>query len=325
MAGRLELCLGRSGHVVTGVHAHRRPTGRQATPSHETPALQPWQLSPGLPDRVQVDLSNHLPRMVFQDSAWEVLARNGTATISSTDGRHHGLLELAQYQVLKELSADNPLHDRNDSTLFHQCVLAACRSQSRADAQGQVSWSRHLLAFLRNQLDLTTVMGQRPVCYNPASPHYVSQDSMDQLLGSSQRPHGSALLLLDGFDRSAREAVLAELATRSSTRSQKSWILALAEGSVAAQEGISLLRLFRARPWMRISKHLDVWHSRGCWAEGDYEPVRSSFGAQLWILGDCSSCSPPDLILLALSSLDQLPAWAVAFFTVPAGPAMLSH
>ena len=209
MAGRLELCLGRSGHVVTGVHAHRRHTGRQATPSHETPALQPWQLSPGLPDRVQVDLSNHLHRIVFQDSAWEVMDRNGTATISSTDSRHRGLLELAQYQMLKELSADNPLHDQDDSTLFHQCVLAACRSQSRADTQGQVSWSRHLLAFLHTQLDLTTVMGQRSVCYNPAFPHYVSQDPMDQLLGSSQQPHSRALLLLDGFYWSASKAVLA--------------------------------------------------------------------------------------------------------------------
>ena len=311
--------------MVSGVHAHRRSTGGQATPSREAPALQPWQLSPGLPDRVQVDLSNHLPRIVFQDPVWEVLARNGTATISSADGRHHGLLELAQYMMLKELSADNPLHDQDDSTLFHQCVLAACRSQSRADAQGQVSWSRHLLAFLRTQLDLTTVVGQRSVCYNPAFPHYVSPDPMDQLLGGSQRPHGRALLLLDGFDGTAREAVLAELATRSSTRSQESWVLTLTEDSVAAQEGISLLRRFGARPWMRIPKHLDVWHSRGCWAEGDYEPVRSSSGAQLWILGECSSCPPQDPIRLALSSPDRPPAWAEAFFTLPAGPAMLSH
>ena len=89
--------------MVTGVYAHWRPTGRQATPSHETPALQPWQLSPGLPDRVQVDFSNHLPRIVFQESAWEVLARNCTATISSTDSSHHWLLELAQYQMLQDL------------------------------------------------------------------------------------------------------------------------------------------------------------------------------------------------------------------------------
>ena len=89
-------------------------------------------------------------------------------------------------------------------------------------------------------------------------------DSMDQLIGGSQLPHGRALLLLDGFDGTAREAVLAELATRSSTRPQESWVLMLTEDSVAAQDGISLLRRFRARPWMRIPKHLDVWHSRGC-------------------------------------------------------------
>ena len=53
-----------------------------------------------------------------------------------------------------------------------------------------------VLAFLHTQLDLTTVMGQRSVCYNPAFPHYVSPDPMDQLLGGSQRPHGRALLLL---------------------------------------------------------------------------------------------------------------------------------
>ena len=200
-----------------------------------------------------------------------------------------------------------------------------CPSQSRADAQGQVWWSRHLLAFLHTQLNLTTVMGQWSVCYNTAFPRCISQDSMDQLLGSSQRPHCWALLLLDGFYWSAREAVLAKLATRSSTLSQEYWILALAEGSVAAQGGISLLRQFGARPWMRIPKHRDVWHSRGCWAGGDYEQVRSSFGAQLWILGDCSSCSLPDPIRLALSSLDQPPAWAEAFFTVPADPVMLSH
>ena len=94
---------------------------------------------------------------------------------------------------------------------------------------------------------------------------------------------------------------------------------------MAAQEGISLLRRFWACPWMQIPRHLDVWHSRGCWAKGDYKPVCSSSGAQLWILGDCSSCPPPDLIPLALSSPDLPPAWAEAFFTVPAGPVMLSH
>ena len=94
---------------------------------------------------------------------------------------------------------------------------------------------------------------------------------------------------------------------------------------MAAQEGMSPLRQFGARPWMRIPKHWDVWHSRGCWAEGDYELVCSSFGTQFWILGDCSSCPPPDPICLAHSSLDQLPAWAEAFLTVPACPAMLSH
>ena len=57
-------------------------------------------------------------------------------------------------------------------------------------------------------------MGQQSVCYNPAFPHYVSPDLMDQLLGCSQRPHCLALLLLDGFNGTAREAVLAKLATR---------------------------------------------------------------------------------------------------------------
>ena len=54
--------------------------------------------------------------------------------------------------------------------------------------------------LLRTQVDLTTVVGQRSVCYNPAFPHYVLPDPMDQLLGGSQRPHGRAFLLLDGFD-----------------------------------------------------------------------------------------------------------------------------
>ena len=79
------------------------------------------------------------------------------------------MLELAQYMMLKALNAGSPLHDQDDSTLFHQCVLGACHLQSQADAQGQASWSRHLLAFLRTQIDLTTVVGQRSdrVCCDP--------------------------------------------------------------------------------------------------------------------------------------------------------------
>ena len=102
--------------------------GSCLTLSREVPVPQAFFLSSFLPDKVQVDLSNILPRAVFQDAEWEVLAKNGTATISSEDGRQQGTLALAQYMMLQALSAGNPLHDQDDSTLFHKCVLGACRS-----------------------------------------------------------------------------------------------------------------------------------------------------------------------------------------------------
>ena len=84
-----------------------------------------------------------------------------TAIISAKDGRQQGMLELAQCMMLKALNACSPLHDQDNSTLIHQCVFSACRSRSQDDARiGQVSWSRHLLAFLRTQLDLTKVVSQ---------------------------------------------------------------------------------------------------------------------------------------------------------------------
>ena len=94
---------------------------------------------------------------------------------------------------------------------------------------------------------------------------------------------------------------------------------------MVVQEDIRLLRRFGARLWLQIPKRLDVWRSRGCWVEGEYESVRSTSGAQLWLLGDSSSCPPLDTIGLALHCHNQVSMWEEAFFTVPAGPVMLTY
>ncbi len=112
-------------------------------------------------------------------------------------------LDSAQFGMLRALYGGSPgQSERFEAFLGHP--RASCLAKQRADAEGQESWGRHLLACLRKITGAELLIGVRAVLYNTHFQHFVSPFTGDQWLGATQEwPQVSALLLLDSFEPAA--------------------------------------------------------------------------------------------------------------------------
>ena len=150
-----------------------------------------------------MDLSNHLPCLLPSPAGWEVLQRNGRTLITAPGCSSVGL-DSAQFGMLRALYGEQSgQSERSETFLRH--LRASCLAQQRADAEGQVHWSRHLLACLRRITGAELLAGVRAVLHNPHFQHFVSPFAGDQRLGAAQEwPKVPALLLLDYFEPEAQ-------------------------------------------------------------------------------------------------------------------------
>jgi hypothetical protein len=132
-----------------------------------------------------------------------VLQRNGRTLITSPGHSSVGL-DSAQFGMLRALYGGSPGQSERFEAFFGH-MRASCLAQQRADAEGQVSWGRHLLACLRRITGAELLIGVRAaVSYNTHVQHFVSPFTGDQWLGATQEwPQVPALLLLDSFEPAA--------------------------------------------------------------------------------------------------------------------------
>lgn len=162
----------------------------------------PWQCQPPLPTNVTIDLSNHFPSLLPCPAGWEVLQRNGRVLVTAPGCSSVGL-DSAQFGMLRALYGRQPDQTEQSET-FLRNLRASCLAQQRADAEGQVHWSRHLLACLRKITGAELLIGTRAVSHSPHFQHFVSPFAGDQWLGAVQEwPQVPALLLLDSFEPAA--------------------------------------------------------------------------------------------------------------------------
>ena len=142
---------------------------------------------------VTTDLSNHIPNLLPCPEGWEVLQRNGCTLITSPGRSSEGL--------------DGGQPDQSERfEAFLKHVRASCLDQQRADSEGQVHWSRHLLTYLRNITGAELLIGPQAISRNPHFQHLVSPFTGDQRLGAAQEwPQILALLLLDSFEPAAHQ------------------------------------------------------------------------------------------------------------------------
>ncbi len=109
-------------------------------------------------------------------------------------------LDSAQFGMLRALYGEQSGHSER-SEIFLRHLRASCLAQQRADADGKVHWSRHLLARLRRITGAELLIGVRAVLYNQHFQHFVSPIAGDQWLGATQEwAQVPALLLLDSFE-----------------------------------------------------------------------------------------------------------------------------
>ncbi len=108
-------------------------------------------------------------------------------------------LDSAQFGMLCALYGEQSGHSER-SEIFLRHLRASCLAQQRADADGQVHWSRHLLARLCRITGAELLIGVRAVLYNPYFQHFVPPFAGDQWLGATQEwPKIPALFVLDSF------------------------------------------------------------------------------------------------------------------------------
>ncbi len=130
-----------------------KPVPRSLTWPH------PWQSHPPLPTNVTIDLSNHIPSLLSCSAGWEVMRRNGRVLITAPGCSSVGL-DSAQFGMLRALHDGQPDQSVLSET-FLRHLRASCLAQQRADAEGQVHWSRHLLTCLHRITGAELLIGIR--------------------------------------------------------------------------------------------------------------------------------------------------------------------
>ena len=276
-AQRPLINMGQDGQsYITGLS---RRIGRRRT----KPVMQqsswphPWQCNPPLPAHVTIDLSNHLPSLLPSPAGWEVLQRNGRTLITAPGSSSVGL-DSAQFGMLRALYGEHSGHSER-SEFFLRHLRASCLAQQRADADGQVHWSRHLLARLHRITGAELLIGVRAVLYNPHFQHFVSPFAGDQWLGASQEwPQVPALLLLDSFEPEDKQ----QLWSKVTAHGASVWVL-LQDHPTDVQLGtVGTLRLLGARLSATLNAESLIVHDTSCWSDAKWDVRPARFATQLW-------------------------------------------
>ena len=98
-----------------------------------------------------------------------------------------GLSAVVQEDVCDKRKANRSVTLLQRLKTFLQRLRATCLAQQQADAEGQVHWSRHLLACLSRITEAELLLGTRRRAVwlaQPALQHFVSPFAGDQWLGA---------------------------------------------------------------------------------------------------------------------------------------------
>ena len=257
----------------------------------------PWQSDPPLPAHITIDLSNHLPCLLPSPAGWEVLQRNGRTLITAPGCSSVGL-DSAQFGMLRALYGEQSgQSERSETFLRH--LRASCFAQQRADAEGQVHWSRHLLACLRRITGAELLAGVRAVLHNPHFQHFVSPFAGDQRLGAAQEwPKVPALLLLDYFEPEAQQQLWSKVAAHGASV----WVLLQDKSTDAQLRTVGMLRRLGARLSATLNAKSLVVHDTACWSDAKWDAQPARFATQLWHVehggaGKNQLCATPPLII----------------------------
>ena len=266
--------------------------------------LQPWQSEPPLPDRVQVDLSNHSPLSLPSPEGWEIWQRNARVLITDPLNRTVGLSS-AQYGMLKDLLHPTDPFSAAPTAPFLVAIRASCLSQRRADSTHHVHWNRHFLACLRTITQADLLLGARAVTFHPHFRHFHSPCAGDTALGAvdmMQWPAVPALLILDSFEPSSRREIL----RRASLHVRATWVLRQEKPSPAAAADKQALGDLRARLCAQLPVKSMVLHGAECWSESSWDPTSARHMTQVWLLSngdlDGSELQQPLVLQQALGS-----------------------
>ncbi len=206
-----------------------------------------------------------------------MLQQNGRVLITAP-GRSSVGLDSAQFGMLRALYGGQPdQSERFETFLLH--LRASCLAQQRADAEGQVHWSRHLLTYLRRITGAELLIGTRAVSHNQHFQHFVSHLAGDQWLGAVQEwPQVPALLLLDSFEPAAHPQLWSTVATHATPI----WVL-LQDCQTDAQLGtVALLRQLGARLSATLGAKSLVVHDATCWSDEKWDALPAGFATHLW-------------------------------------------
>ena len=162
---------------------------------------------------------------------------------------------------------------------FLRHLRASCVAQQRADAEGCVPWSRHLLACLRRITGAELLIGVRAVLYHPHFQHFVSPFAGDQWLGAAQEwPQVPALLLLDSFELPAHQQLWSTVATHAAPI----WVLLQDRQTDAQLSTVAMLRRLGARLSASLDARSLVAHDATCWSDAKWDAETTGFATQLW-------------------------------------------
>jgi hypothetical protein len=187
--------------------------------------------------------------------------------------------------------------ERSETFLRH--LRASCLAQQRADAEGQVHWSRHLLACLRRITGAELLAGVRAVLHNPHFQHFVSPFAGDQRLGAAQEwPKVPALLLLDYFEPEAQQQLWSKVAAHGASV----WVLLQDKSTDAQLRTVGMLRRLGARLSATLNAKSLVVHDTACWSDAKWDAQPARFATQLWHVehggaGKNQLCATPPLII----------------------------
>jgi len=188
-------------------------------------------------------------------------------------------LDAAQYGMLQDQLIQQP------NEAFLCSIVTSCRSQSLADSEYHVPWSRHLLSCLHHVLEIDLLVGARAVTYNPHFAYFCSPGTADAELGSAVdwKPL-SMLLLLDSFAPENRTTVLDKALQHSLQHKTAVWILRYDQPSMWAVNDLEKLRALKARVVAALPAKSLILHDVGCWSYAKWDSKPSRYNAQLWQL-----------------------------------------
>jgi ribonuclease HI len=301
--------------LPTGVDGQQQFSGlsqgivrRRESTVRITRALIPsyiWHTDPPLPSKIEVDLSNHLPKQLPAPVGWEILQRNAKVLITDTQQRTFGL-DAAQYGMLLALDRDR-CSGRGVGNLlaptesFLLSLKLVCKTQRRVDSEYVVPWNRHFITCVQQLTDTHLLLGVSAVTYNPHFEFFASPHSRNEDLGAVQAwPEVRALLLLDSIEPELRQ----EWLHKAAEHTHRVWILRSHKPSMAASADLRTLSQLKAQCIALLPAGCFLLHNAGFWQNAEWDSRTSEHAAQLWLLEESvPGCIKAPKIGLSLEAL----------------------